>query len=254
MLRFYYVIIVCIGFIIYYVPKMHYYTAHRDKYSDRDCYLLAQKMMRIVAKMARVSTDVYGTENLPREGGYTMFSNHQGKYDALGIMNGHERNCKVLMDMHRSKMPIADSFISLICGTRLDRSNIRQQVQCIHEIADEVKNGEIYLIFPEGGYAKDQTNEMGIFRTGCFKAATLSQCPVVPVAIVDSYKPFGVNSLKKVKTKVYFLPPIAYEEFENMSYGELCRMVQGRIKDQIERSLRGDNSFINYTSNDEFAS
>ena len=237
MLRFLYVIIVCIGHIIYYVPKMRWYSKHRGKYSELDCYRLAQKMMRIVARKARVTTDVYGCENLPSDGGYIMYSNHQGKYDALGIMTGHERPCKVVMDKRRSKMPIASPFISLICGKRLDRADVKQQLRCICEVGEEVKRGDIYLIFPEGGYSKHQTNEMGVFHRGCFKAAFLSGMPVVPVAIVDSYKPFGENSLKKVNTKVYFLEPIEYEEYKDMSYAELSREVQRRIKAKIEESL-----------------
>ena len=237
MLRFLYVIAVCVGYIIVYVPKMRWYSNHRDRYSKLECYRLAQSMMRIVARKARVSTDVYGCENLPAEGGYIMYSNHQGKYDALGILNGHERPCKVLMDKRRSRMPIASPFISLICGKRLDREDIRQQLSCIREIGEEVKHGDIYLIFPEGGYSRRQRNEMQSFHRGCFKAAVLSGMPVLPVAIVDSYKPFGENSLKKVKTKVYFLDPIKYEEYKDMSYAELGLEVQSRIKRKIDESL-----------------
>lgn len=34
-----------------------------------------------------------------------------------------------------------------------------------------------------------------------------SKTPIVPVALIDSYKVFGVNSLKKVNTQVHFLEP-----------------------------------------------
>ena len=33
-----------------------------------------------------IHTKAYGQENLPKEGGYMMYPNHQGKYDALGIV------------------------------------------------------------------------------------------------------------------------------------------------------------------------
>ena len=241
MLRFVYVIFMRIGSILHFVPKMRWYARHRDRYSEEDCHALTQDMMHRVAKTARTSTDAYGTENLPPEGGYILFSNHQGKYDALGILLNHPRPCRILMDKKRSEMPIANELIDLVQGKRLDKSDIRQQVTCIREIAAEVRDGKVYLIFPEGGYAKDQTNRMADFHGGCFRAAIQSACPIVPVALIDSYKPFGGKTgnrpFTRVHTEVHFLPPIPYEAYRGMSSASISRMVQARIADCMEERL-----------------
>ena len=89
-------------------------------------------------------------------------------------------------------------------------------MRTLHNIGNEVKDGRGYLIFPEGGYRKDQDNVTNEFKYGCFMCSITSKTPIVPVTIVDSYKPFGKNSLKKVTTKVIFLPPIQYEEYAEM--------------------------------------
>jgi len=237
MFRFYYVILMRIGSILHFVPKMRRYAAHPERYSEEDCHELCKTMIRKVAKTARTTTSYYGVENLPREGGYIMYANHQGKYDALGIMWGHPRPCRVLMDLKRSKMPIANEYVSLVRGKRLDRSNVRQQVTCLREIAEEVRDGKVYLIFPEGGYEKNQTNRMGDFRSGCFKSASLSGCPIVPVAIIDSYKPFGSKGLKPVHTQVHYLPPIPHAAFAHLPTAEIARMVQARIAAHMESVL-----------------
>ncbi len=229
MLRLIYVVIMRIGSIIHFVPKMRKYARHPERYTEEDCHELAGIMIRKVAKTSRITTSVYGTEHLPAEGGFILFSNHQSKFDALGIMEALPRPCRVLMDLKRSKMPLANEYVALVRGKRLDRANIRQQVNCFREITEEVMDGKVYLIFPEGGYVKGQTNVMGTFHGGCFRTVTRAHAPIVPVALVDFWRTFGRNSLKKVHVAVHFLPPIPYETYEHMSSGAIARMVQEEI-------------------------
>lgn len=237
MFRFYYTIVMRIPSIIRFVPKMRRYVKHPERYSEEDCHALCKVMIAKVAKTARTTTSYFGMENLPAEGGYILYANHQGKYDALGIMWGLPRPCRVLMDAKRSKMPIANEYVALVRGKRIDRGSVRQQVQCINEIGEEVRDGKVYLIFPEGGYRKDQNNVMNPFHSGCIRSATLSGRPIVPVALIDSYKPFGIKGLSAVHTQVHFLPPIPYEEFAHRSAAEVAGMIQARIADRMEEVL-----------------
>lgn len=238
MFRFYYTIVMRIGSIIHFVPKMRKYAKHPEIYSEEDCHALAKVMIAKVAKTARATTSYYGLENLPTDGGYIMYANHQGKYDALGVMGGHPRPCRVLMNLKRSKMPIANEYVSLVRGKRIDHTDLRQQVQCIGEIGEEVREGKIYLIFPEGGYRKrGQDNHMNQFRTGCVRAAVRSGRPIVPVALIDSYKPFGIKGLKPVHTQVHFLPPIPHEEFSQLTPAAISRLLQSRIAAHMESVL-----------------
>ena len=236
MLRFYFVIIASIGAIIYFVPKMAHYAKHPEKYSEKDRYALAQEVMRRVKKTSRVSTEFYGQENLPTtDRGYIMFANHQGKYDGLAVMTGHERPCSVLMDKRRSYMPIAKQFIDLLGGQRIDRKSPRQQIAVLSNIAREVDTGKAYLVFPEGGYRKHQDNRTNEFKYGFFLCAIKAKCPIVPVALIDSYKPFGINSLKPVTTKTVYLPPIEYEEYRDLKAPEIANMVKERIDAEIAK-------------------
>ena len=234
MLRLIYVIIMRIGSIIYFVPKMKKYARYPEIYSDEDCHQLARIMIRKVHKTARVHVSVHGTEHLPAEGGFILFSNHQGKSDALGIMEALPRPCRVLMDLKRSKMPLANEFVALVKGKRLDKENLRQQVVSFREISEEVSDGKVYLIFPEGGYTKHQTNRMNPFHGGCFRSAVKAKAPIVPVVLVDFWKIYGHTSLKKVNTELYFLTPIPYEEYRGMSTMLLSRMVQERIGEKLK--------------------
>ena len=84
-------------------------------------------------------------------------------------------------------------------------------------------------------------------EAGAFKCAKVAQVPIVPVAIYDSHLPFDFNSLHKVTTQVYFLDPIYYDEYSEMTTKEISEIVKQRIEEQLEvleenRAKNGFNS------------
>lgn len=230
MLRFYYVIIISIPFIIFYLIMAEYYMKHRNKYDEKKCYHLVQKVVKRFKKNARIRTIGYGEERLPQEGGYVMYSNHQGKYDAIGILSVHEKPCTIVMDEVRSRLLIVNQFIELLQGVRMSRTDFRQQVECAKTIQKGVEQGRKYIYFPEGGYDKNG-NELQDFRPGAFNCVKKAKAPIVPVAIYDSHIPFDVNSLRKVTTQVYFLEPLYYEEYQEMTTQQISEVVKARIEE-----------------------
>lgn len=234
MLRFCFVILVSIPYIIHYIRKGAYIEKHSEQYTEEDRYTLARKVVAVLQRNGRIQTQAFGTENLPKDGGYVMYANHQGKYDALGIIASHDNPCTVVIDKKRSELPIADQFVTLIQGTRLDKSNTKSQVQAILKVVSEVTNGRRYIIFPEGGYYRNR-NEVQDFLPGSFKSAMKAKCPIVPVALIDSYKPFELNSLRSVITQVHFLPPINYEDYKGMTSHEIATLTRKKIVDVIEQ-------------------
>ena len=229
-------VVVSLPLVVYYICKVHYIERHGERYSEETRYQMARKCIGIMMRNGRIKTESFGQELLPKEGGYVMYSNHQGKYDTLGIMISHPKPCTIVIDAYRSKLPITDTFIDLVQGSRLDKTDMKKQFKMILQIADEVKQGRRYIVFPEGGYDHNK-NELQDFMAGSFKCATKAKAPIVPVAIIDSYKPFGVNSLRKVKTQVHFLAPIFYEEYGGMTTAEIAEMVKGRISSTIDMQL-----------------
>ena len=109
---------------------------------------------------------------------------------------------------------------------------MRSQVKTISNVITQVKDGRRYIIFPEGGYS-DNNNDVHDFLPGTFKCSVKSKTPIVPVALVDSYKVFGINSLRPVKTQVHFLEPIYYDEYKDLSTKEIANLVQTKITNVV---------------------
>lgn len=234
MLRLVFVILVSLPYICFYLWKGSYIERHSSDFTEEDRYRIAVDCVRIMKRNGFIRTETYGTEHLPDDGGYVMFANHQGKYDALGIIISHEKPCTVVIDEKRSQLPIADQFITLLQGTRLDKTSAKTQVQGILKVVSEVTQGRRYIIFPEGGYHHNR-NMVQDFLPGAFKCAIKSKSPIVPVALIDSYKPFELNSIRPVKTQVHFLPPIYYEEYKELSTAELAKITRERIVEVINK-------------------
>lgn len=232
MLRLYYILVPAVIFNLYYVPLMWYLAKHPDKYSEQTCYRVARRLVRMIKRRGRITTISTGKDFLPKNTGYIMYSNHQGKYDMLGIVATHDRPCTIVIDKETTKEIIPRLYTKLVKGQKLDKKDPRQQVKAIHKVVTDIKEGRRYLIFPEGGYA-DNKNSLLKFHPGSFKIPIKTKCPIIPIAIYDSYKPFTINSIKRVTTQVHYLEPILYEEYEGLSTREISDLVFERISNKI---------------------
>ncbi len=203
-------------------------------HSEEERYHYLQEVIEMMQRTGHTKTEVYGEENLPKEGGYTMYSNHQGKYDAFGIVSKHKKTCTVVMDKAKSYAIFINEVIDLIKGKRLDKEDVKQGLTIINEVAEEVKQGKRYIIFPEGSYTKEKKNSLIEFKPGCFKVSLKSKTPIVPVTLIDSYKAWNTSSLKTVTTQVHFLKPIFWEEYKGMKTQQIAALVRERIQEKIE--------------------
>ena len=80
-------------------------------------------------KTGKINTVETGAENLPKQGGYMMYPNHQGKYDVLGIMYTHKSPCSFVMDKRKSHTILVREFCDLVQAKRLEKDNPRHHYQ-----------------------------------------------------------------------------------------------------------------------------
>ena len=117
----------------------------------------------------------------------------------------------------------------------IDREDIRQSMQVIINVTKEVKQGRNYLIFAEGTRSK-KGNHPQEFKGGSFKAAMKAKCPIIPVALIDSYKSFDTGSAAPIIVQVHFLEPMMYEEYKDMKSTEIAAEVKRRVEDTIKKN------------------
>lgn len=215
--------------------KLCYYASHVDKYTEEERYKVLRFIDSCAIKGGRVTIDVHGQENIPEENGFMFFPNHQGLFDVLSIMAACPRPFSVVMKKEIQNIPFLKQVFACMKAYAIDRDDVKQAMKVIIQVTKEVKEGRNYLIFAEGTRTKDP-NHVHEFKGGSFKSAMKAKCPVVPVALIDAYKPFDVKSIEKVTVQVHFLEPISYEEYKNMKSVELAAEVKSRIEKVIEKN------------------
>ena len=228
-------------FMLYEINKCNYMVKHPEKYSELDRYREVQKIVDKLRKNSRTTTDVFGIGNLPEKGPYIMFANHQGHYDGLGIVINHKKPLTIIIDSKREHQIVVKQMLPMVGGRAINLKDPRQQLKTLSAVSDDLKKGKIYLIFPEGQYG-DNKNTLQEFKAGVFKCAFDVKVPVVPVALVDSYKAMDGNSLKKVRTQVHFLKPIQYDEYKDLKKTELAELVKSKIQEVLDNYKVSENN------------
>lgn len=216
--------------------RLCYRAAHPDKYTDYEHY----KFLRIITGRANKGGNVdilaTGQENLPEKDGFMLFPNHQGLYDVLAILEASPRPISAVAKEELKDIPFLKQVISCMKSYTLDRDDVRQAMQVIVNVSKEVQKGRNFLIFPEGTRSKNG-NVTQDFKGGSFKAATKAKCPIVPVALVDSFKPFDTNTIKTVTVQVHFLKPLYYEDYKDMKTTDIAVYVKAKIDEKIKECL-----------------
>ena len=77
-------------------------------------------------------------------------------------------------------------------------------------------------------------NRLNDFKGGSFKSAVKAKCPIVPCALIDSFKPFDENSIQPVTVKVIYMKPLYYEEYKDMKTVDIAAEVKRRIEKTIK--------------------
>ena len=205
-----------------------------DEYNEETRYRYVQYITDIMQKTGHIKTEVYGEENLPKDGGYMMYPNHQGKYDVYSIVSVHKQPCTFVMDIKKSNGIFIKQIVDTLDAKRLDKQNNRQAMKIINEVAKEVENGRKYILFPEGIYDNKKKNSLIEFKSGCFKICLKSKVPIVPVALIDSYKPYNSWDIGEIRTQVHYLNPIFFDEYKDLNTHEIAELVKSRIYGKIE--------------------
>ena len=225
---------------LYMVPygwiRLCYRAAHVDKYTEEDMYAFLRWIDLHANRGGRVHIDVHGRENIPDRDGFMFFPNHQGLYDVLAIIEASPRPFSVVAKKEIAKIPFLKQIFACMKAFMLDREDVRQAMQVIINVTKEVQKGRNYLIFAEGTRSKNG-NRVGSFKGGSFKAATKARCPIVPVALIDSFKPFDTNTIRPVIVQVHFLKPLEYEEYKDMKTTEIAALVEKRIQSVIDANI-----------------
>lgn len=220
-----------------YIPykwlKLCHYARHIHKYNEKSHYAMIKDIADLIISGGNIDIKVYGEENIPAENGFMLFPNHQGLFDGFAIVHACPAPFSVVYKTELKDIPFLKQLFACVQALPLERDNPKQGVLVIQRVSEEVKSGRNFMIFAEGTRSKNK-NTLLDFKGGSFKSALKSRCPILPIALIDSYKVFDTKSAKPVTVQVHILKPITYDEYHHMKTTELASMV----KEKIEKTIK----------------
>lgn len=195
-------------------------------------FLWAKKISNHAIKSGNITLEVHGEENIPKEDGFIYYPNHQGLFDSLTFFSSSPKPFAAVIKKEAKDIILLKQVIQATGSLPIDREDIRQSMQVINQITEEVKAGRNFLIFAEGTRGKNG-NVPGEFKGGSFKAAQKAKCPIVPCALLNCFIPFDKQSIRKVTVKLIYLKPMYYEEYKDMKTVDIATEVKRRIVEAI---------------------
>jgi len=151
-----------------------------------------------------------GVENVPREGGLIIASNHQSHLDPPMIGVGVPRHIHFMAKRELAKNPLLGWFMRQVGTILVDRSQGRGALESALACLEE---GGTVVIFPEG--TRTRSGRLNQGRKGVAVIAHRSGAAVLPTCIAGANKcfPVGSKTIKPGRIKVRFAKPMKFAHY-----------------------------------------
>lgn len=207
-----------------------------DKHTIQERYDYIAAMVKRIIRRGRVTVTAVGAENIPGQNGFILFPNHQGLFDMLALFATCPRPLSFVIKKEASSWFLVKQVLGATRSLSMDRNDMKDQVRIIGEVTKQVKEGRNYVIFAEGHRSRYE-NEILDFKSGTFKSAVKAGCPIVPVALINSFRPFDINTLKQEHVEVHYMDPILPDQYVGLRTSEIAHIVHDRIQEEINKNV-----------------
>jgi 1-acyl-sn-glycerol-3-phosphate acyltransferase len=179
--------------------------------------------------------EVYGQENLPKDGAFLIASNHASHLDPPVVGSFVPRQLCFFARKTLWKPGVASWWLDEVGVIPVDRDG-GQDVSALKRVLRALKDNKGLILFPEG--TRSPNGELQPPKPGVGFIVCKSQVPVVPARIFGSYEAFGKGgSLRPgVPISVVFGPPIQPAQYDDPSSGkDRYQIASDRIMAEIAR-------------------
>ena len=206
MLRFIFVVIVVIGYLILSIPLLliEWIIGKFNPYAKEISSLrIIQTVFRFILWLTGLKLEVIGEENVPKDCAVLYIGNHRSFFDVLITYARCPRRTGYVSKMELKKFPLLRDWMNNLHCLFLDRTNLKAGMQMILTGIQKIKDGISICIFPEGTRSKGVKElPMLEFHEGSFKMAQKTNCPIVPMAMVNTCEIFEAHFPKIKPTHV----------------------------------------------------
>ena len=174
-------------------------------------YAAGEIGVRLGLFLSGIRYTVSGAEHIRRQPASVYAVNHASNVEPPVLfltLSPLFPRLRILYKAELRKLPILTRAFDLAGFIPLERGNRDQSIPAIERAAEALREGNSFLIFPEG--TRSRTGELLPFKKGGFVMALKAQAPIVPVAIKGARAAMRKGSpwIQPVHIEVVFGEPI----------------------------------------------
>ena len=158
--------------------------------------------------------DILGLKNIPEEGPAVLVCNHVSFVDWLIIAAAIKRPIRFVMHHSFMKIPLL-SFIfkgAKVIPIASKKENAESYQQAFTKIQQELQEGELICIFPEGKITSD--GKLNTYKAGIEKIISQSPVPVVPMVLKGLWGSFFSRKYGKALSKPSIIRKTLFSKIE----------------------------------------
>jgi len=150
-------------------------------------YRIGHLGVRLGLLTSGITSTVEGAANIQRHRAAVYAVNHASNVEppiVFDVLHELFPKLRILYKAELHKLPVLGRAFDLAGFVPLERANREQSLPAIDGAAEALRDGNSFLIFPEG--TRSRTGNLLPFKKGGFILAIKGQAPVVPVAITGA--------------------------------------------------------------------
>jgi 1-acyl-sn-glycerol-3-phosphate acyltransferase len=152
--------------------------------SPRILYQIGLLGVRLGERLSGIQVRVHGAEQIQKHRAAIYAVNHTSNVEPpilYAVLRELFPRLRIVYKAELRKLPVLVQAFDLAGFVPLQRGNPEQSLPAVERAADALREGNSFLIFPEG--TRSRTGALLPFKKGGFIMAIKGQAPIVPVAI-----------------------------------------------------------------------
>lgn len=117
---------------------------------------------------------------------YVFIANHQNSLDILALASAMPYPFGFVAKAELAQMPLIGFALRHSASILIDRRDIRRALESMQAAAQQIRNGNSVLIYPEGSRSFSSTVQP--LKKGAFMLAMQAGVPLVPLVVINAFE------------------------------------------------------------------